>query len=112
MSSIIFSQNKIEELSKKVELLEQRIEKIESLISNDRASVKKIYQERWKNLDFWRQLKLGMTSDEVRSILGEPTRIKFDNAEELWRYGRYKEKKKGELIFNFSTQKLKSWDAP
>lgn len=102
----------IEDLSNKVELLEKRIEKIESLISNDKASVKKIYQERWKNLDSWRQLKLGMNPDEVRSILGEPTRIKLDDEEELWRYGRYKEKENGKLIFNFRTQKLKSWDAP
>ncbi len=111
ISPKIFSQSEIEVLNNKVERLERRIETLESFIIVGEDSVKKVYQEKWKNIELWRQLKSKMSPEEVRGILGEPTRIKIDNSEEFWRYGRFREIN-GKVTFNYSTQQLKSWNSP
>jgi len=55
-------QRRIMDLEKRVATLEQRL---------DEASAK----DRWKDPILWQRIKKGMTSDEIRKLLGKPTRV-------------------------------------
>lgn len=58
-------------------------------------------------LSSWRQLRIGLSRQDVRSILGEPRRIE-GGALEYWYYGN--ESYKNRVVFYNSY--LRSWDEP
>jgi len=56
--------------------LERRVRELESLIKSESSQGRPIpAATRWRDLANWRQLRLGMTVDEVRALLGEPERV-------------------------------------
>jgi TonB family protein len=56
--------------------LERRVRELESLIKSKPSKGRAITTSaRWQDLASWRQLRLGMTMDEVRELLGEPERV-------------------------------------
>jgi hypothetical protein len=56
--------------------LERRVSELESLIKSKPSKGRSIPASTgWQDLANWRQLRLGMTMDEVRALLGEPERV-------------------------------------
>ena len=56
--------------------LERRVRELESIIKSEPSQGRPIRPSTgWKDLANWRQLRRGMTMDEVRALLGEPERV-------------------------------------
>lgn len=60
---------------------------------------------RWERKESWSQLRPGMTTDQVRGILGEPTREESDVAFTYWRYGEGQDAGR----VTFVSGKVKDW---
>ena len=56
-------------LEKRVNELEARLAKLERLLDD------KFADDRWKDGVLWSRLKIGMEQEDVRKLLGKPTRI-------------------------------------
>src|SRR5690606_27825970 len=56
--------------------LERRVRELEALISIGPSRDQLVpASAKWRDLRNWRQLRRGMTMDEVRALLGEPERV-------------------------------------
>jgi transposase len=70
-------------LLRRIEILErantdlgQRVSELESLVKSKPSKGRPIAMSaRWQDLANWRQLRRGMTMDEVKELLGEPERV-------------------------------------
>jgi hypothetical protein len=75
------------DLAKRVAELERRIERLESLFKEGGEArtegIPSAYG--WQNKKNWRRLRVGMTEDEVKASLGEPTKI-ITGVRTLWYY--------------------------
>jgi len=75
---------------------------------------------KWHDLENWRQLRIGLSKNEVTAILGEPSSIRRDTSSEYWSYGG--DYKAGEVSFQKSIEeisnginveeKLREWKEP
>ncbi len=96
---------RITQLEKEVQELKIRLSKLEGPQTITNQQQKTIVSgEGWKSLANWRSLKNGMSYDEVRSILGEPSRVDGGSIA-FWHYSN-----RGRVTF-FS-DKLESWAEP
>jgi hypothetical protein len=67
---------RIDQLESEIQAIKLRLSKIEAAQGSANADQKPAIQaEGWKSLSTWRQLKSGMSPNEVRAILGEPGRV-------------------------------------
>lgn len=56
--------------------LEQRVLELEGLIKVERPRDRRSSTSpNWRDVQNWRRLRLGMTEDNVRALLGEPERV-------------------------------------
>lgn len=94
---------RITQLEKEVQELKLRLSKLEGpqTITNQQQRTI-VSGEGWKSLANWRSLKNGMSYDEVRSILGEPTRIDGGNLA-YWHYSN------GAFV-SFFRDKVNRWE--
>ena len=68
--------DRIDQLEKEVQVLKQRISKLESLLSNTSEEQVLVNPGNgWKSVSNWRKLTTDMSYDEVRNILGEPHKV-------------------------------------
>jgi len=69
--------DRIAQLEKEVQDLKHRLTQLESSPAGSTARQKSAVASSgdWKILANWRSLKKGMSYEEVRAILGEPTRV-------------------------------------
>jgi hypothetical protein len=96
---------RIKQLEKEVQELKLRLSKLEGPQTITNQLERTIVSgEGWKSLANWRSLKNGMSYDEVRSILGEPSRVDGGSIAH-WHYSN-----RGRVIF-FS-DKLDRWEEP
>lgn len=100
-------ENRIETLEIKVLSLERRIMELEKALQLATGSPEKkpIQMGNWQNRTNWRALELGMTRNEVRSLLGEPPRVVEAGITLTWWYDT------GNVIFN-DDGILRSWSEP
>ena len=97
--------DRVTQLEKEVQELKVRITNLESPHNKPNQSQKTVATtDGWKSLANWRSLKNGMSYDEVRAILGEPSRIKGGNIA-FWYY-----ENRGDVTFY--EHKVKSWSEP
>lgn len=75
------------QLRQKISELEAKVEKLEGLLDECMASRKKGEADEygWQNKMNWRKLEMGMSQAQVRSILGEPTKV-IEGVKILWYY--------------------------
>jgi outer membrane protein assembly factor BamE (lipoprotein component of BamABCDE complex) len=72
--------DRITQLEKEVQELKLRLSNLETPQSKASLNQKpSISPDGWKTLANWRSLKNGMSYDDVRAILGEPSRINGGN---------------------------------
>lgn len=63
---------------------------------------------KWRDVSRWRQLKLGMSKEEVRQLLGEPESVTESGAIKVWYYGTMRQ---GEVDFDESDN-VSFWSEP
>jgi hypothetical protein len=75
------------QLRQKISELEAKMEKLEGLLNECIASRKKGIADDygWQNKMNWRKLEMGMSQTQVRTILGEPTKV-IQGVKTLWYY--------------------------
>ncbi|NVK00093.1 MAG: hypothetical protein HWE12_01005 [Oceanospirillaceae bacterium] len=66
--------DKLERLEKMIVALHNRLEVIEKKLSSEKA-VSAISSDGYKSVSNWRKLETGMSTDDVRALLGEPLKI-------------------------------------
>ena len=67
---------RIDQLETEIRAIKLRLSKIEATQGGLGAEQKPMAaSEGWKSISSWRQLKTGMSPEQVRAILGEPNRI-------------------------------------
>lgn len=105
LSSFASESERITQLEKEVQELKLRLSKLENpqIITNQQQRTI-VSGEGWKSLANWRSLKNGMSYDEVRSILGEPSRVDGGSIA-YWHYSN-----QGRV--RFGLDKLRSWEEP
>ena len=103
--SMASDSDRITQLEKEVQELKARLTVLETPahkpIVNNKPTTS---TDGWKSLANWRSLKSGMSYDEVRAILGEPTRIAGGNLA-FWYYPN-----RGDVTFR--EDKLTNWVEP
>lgn len=62
----------------------------------------------WRDIQNWRQLRLKMTMDQVRALLGEPERVEVLGPFTIWRW----ESAHASVTFANERDKLESWSEP
>ncbi len=102
----------IQELEKRIELLETRISVLEKALegllleSETESQTFKPHGEPQKNVSVWRKLNKGMSKHEVTSLLGEAKRIDVLSFSEVWYYGV------GGILWFDSRGGLDRWSEP
>ena len=74
----------IAQLRQKIAVLEAKILKLENLLSECRE-LGTASDQGWQSRKNWRRLKVGMAETQVKSILGEPTKV-IKGIQDLWYY--------------------------
>ena len=76
LTDIAFGQNSLEisKLKERISVLEKKVNTLEKMIGKS-PSKNLQYSEKWKNRTFWRKLKMGMSMNEVESLLGTPIKV-------------------------------------
>lgn len=100
--------SEIKKLEARISELEKRVAKLEALLdssSNDEIN----YSEKWKNIAQWRQLRIGMTMNQVKQILGEPPKIHVGTYTTYWFYPDWSG---GQVGFHTSSGKVDGWSEP
>jgi hypothetical protein len=74
-----------------IRALERRVEQLEKRLSSEKVSPAKAVERGgaaadWRSKANWRRLKVGMTEDDVRSILGEPQKVVVLFATVYWHW--------------------------
>ena len=99
------SDERLKQLEVEVRDLKGRIKKLEDGHSQaDSSSQKAKTSEGWRDLSNWRSLKRGMSYDDVRMLLGEPSRIQGGSFT-FWQY-------KNASSARFFDDRLDSWTEP
>lgn len=97
--------DRTEQLEKEIRDIKLRLSNLEAAQSKPAASAKPVQSaEGWKVLASWRALKSGMSPEEVRTVLGEPARVKGGDVA-FWYYPN------GSSV-TFISDKVTSWTEP
>ncbi|MCL5072997.1 MAG: outer membrane protein assembly factor BamE [Actinobacteria bacterium] len=102
-------EDEIFELKRRIASLEIRVEKLEKLLDPSPEKIEPSSQELWKNKANWRQLRIGMSENQVIDLLGEPVKIDVTISFIYWYYPNALS---GSVMFDKSNRKLESWTEP
>ncbi len=83
-------ENDIKNMKQQITELENRIKDLEQIIKiyNGPKDLEKEIAYGWLNKKNWRNLKKGMTQEEVKKILGEPVKS-IDGSRLIWYYPNF-----------------------
>jgi hypothetical protein len=95
---------RIDFLERRVADLERRVRELEAPITVEPARDRRVSTSpNWRDLQNWRQLRRGMTMDQVRALLGEPERVDAGHVT-FWRWA--------DAEVYFTSDKLEGWSEP
>jgi len=105
--------DRIDQLEKQVQELKLRVSKLEALLKKTDATPGKpdatkdivTSGEGLKSISSWKKLSSGMSHEDVRKILGEPSRTRGGDRLETWNYPN-----SGYVMFKYG--KVFRWTAP
>jgi hypothetical protein len=98
--------DEVKNLKARIAALENRVAKLEALVGNSKTNEIE-YSEKWKDRTIWRKLKIGMTKDQVRQLLGEPRKINAGSVTH-WYYS----KETWHCYITFYNGRIDSWKEP
>lgn len=100
---------RINVLERKVSDLEIRIRELEVLIANEPPRSPAMTSIMSRDIQNWRQLRAGMTMEQVRALLGEPERV--DNLGP-WTVWRWESMGAASVSFDNRSRKVQGWSEP
>ncbi len=103
------NKNDIDSLKQKITELEKRIKDLEAILKIYHGPKNQKSEESygWLNKKNWRNLKKGMTADEVKKILGEPVKV-IEGSKSIWYYPSFYDN-----YISFDEKgKLTGWNEP
>ena len=103
--SIAGDSERITQLEKEVQELKNRLTTLESPVNKAIVQKSTVTNDGWKNLANWRSLKKGSSYEEVRSILGEPEKVRASGSVTFGSYSN-----RGGATF--MDDRLYGWDEP
>ena len=90
--------------------LERRVRELEALIRSEPSRGLSVpTSPKWRDVQNWRRLRLQMTMDEVRALLGEPDRV---DASGMFTFWYWDEPLGGDVTFDSRSGKLNRWSEP
>jgi len=110
-SSVDGLRRRIDSLEQRVADLEQRVRVLETVIKSEPSHGRPLpTSSRWKDIANWRQLRIGMTMDAARALLGEPEKVDVLSGITLW-YWDYSSASNTYLRFD-QRGRLDAWSEP
>lgn len=101
---------RVQQLERTTVQLEQRVIKLEALIRNEPSrGLPASPTSDVRNIQNWRRLRLQMTMDEVRTLLGEPDRVDVLGPFTTWQWDY---PTGGRVSFDSESGRLNSWSEP
>lgn len=98
--------DRITTLEKEVQELKIRLTNLETPLASSSSRSKPIAsKDGWKSLANWRSVKKGMSTDEVRAVLGEPESVRVAGPLTYWSFPN-----RG--IVTFFDEQLNGWNEP
>ena len=90
--------------------LERRVRELEALIRREPSrDLPVTASPKWRDVQNWRRLRLQMTMDEVRALLGEPERVDASGAFTHWYWAS---PSGAHVYFDSSSGGLEGWSEP
>ena len=91
--------------------LEQRVRELEALIKGEPSRPQSVAAStKWRDIANWRQLRPGMTTAQVRAVLGEPDRVSaIAGTIIVWTWG---DPRQLSAEVGFNNGKLSGWSEP
>lgn len=102
-------EERLRELERRVEQLERKEAERQQTPSGAPRKTSRTAAEPWRQIANWRSLKLGMTDNDVRSILGDPDKVEVGSLVTLW---YYEYPKGGRVRFSSSDHRVEGWTEP
>jgi hypothetical protein len=96
--------DRVYDLERRVEQLEKHFAQPARPVSASKPAIGQ--PDGWRQKENWRSLKRGMTESDVRSILGEPNKVKAFGSFTVWEYPAG-----GRAQFG-SNERLEGWGEP
>jgi hypothetical protein len=102
--------HRIDLLERRTIDLEARVRELEALVRVEPARRPPVAAStKWRDVQNWRQLRLGMTMDQVRALLGEPERVDVNPIFSSWHW----DPPSGpDVIFDSRSGRVTSWSEP
>jgi hypothetical protein len=89
--------------------LERRIHELEALIKTGPSQDSPTRAAgNWRELGNWRRLRRGMTTTQVRAIIGEPDKVEAGSSMTIWTWGKFPDY----ATVRFDDDKLDGWTEP
>ena len=102
---------RIDSLERRTANLEQRVRVLEALIQSQPSQARPVpTSSKWQDKANWRRLRIGMTMDAVRALLGEPEKVDVLAGVTLW-YWDYSSGSNTYLRFD-PRGRLDAWSEP
>ena len=113
INSYAADNDRIDELEKQVQELRHRVSKLEALLNKSDATPSKpdatkdgvTSGDDLKLLSIWKKLSPGMSHEDVRKLLGEPSKTRGADSFETWNYPN-----SGYVMFKYG--RVFSWNEP
>jgi hypothetical protein len=102
---------RIDLLERRTTDLEMRLRELEALARTEPSRDRPVpTSTKWRDIQNWRRLRLKMTMDEVRALLGEPDHALATGLQTYWSWGDVGSS--ASVHFDSSSGKLDGWSEP
>ena len=98
--------HRLDSLQRRTVDLERRVGELEALIKAEPSRTRPVTASaNARDVANWRRLRLGMTADEVRALLGEPDNVDAGSYMTTWSYPDFSH-------VTFKSEKVDGWSEP